>query len=242
MRECRFNEIVGDGDSDDYDLGEGPLDNLGMPPPTSRGGGVVLVPVVPDSAPNSHMSASNHSLGAAHRNRDGRATCFDIPSVSRTDASLRALDACVGTEEGGSIKAGSALDDEDDATAIQGLLRKARSPCNADFLPSSDVRSLFSPRVNPGEDVDRNKFTSSEDALLLLGVLKHGERRWDRIHDEFLPTRKMPNLSVRYCKIFSMMSTERWKRGGAVTRRGKSARPRGATVDGSGVENDEFWR
>lgn len=103
--------------------------------------------------------------------------------------------------ETATIKNNSVLDEKDDVAAIEKLLRFSGAPCNKEFLPTKDLRTLFSPPLEEGEKVDPRSFTRCEDALILRGVSVYGERSWDSISSEFLPTRKMEMLNRRYAKL-----------------------------------------
>ena len=107
------------------------------------------------------------------------------------------------------IKPKSALDCEDDKEAIEKLLALAGVSCNEAFLPTKETRTLFNPEFGPNEAIDVRRFTISEDRLLMAGIEKFGEKRFDLIATEYLPTRKMEMLNRRYCKLTVMACNDR---------------------------------
>jgi len=166
------------------------------------------------------LSSSNLSTNASTnfgRNKDGRTTVFESPSIVRTKQILRLLDSSVDASTA-SIKKDSVLDEVSDIVAIEGLLNRSNAPCNRDILPETDKGVLFNPPVPKGEKVDPMKFTKAEDSLLLQGVLKYGEKNLDIVCGEFLPTRKMEMLNRRYSKLFVMACERRMKEGGPFRR------------------------
>ena len=104
--------------------------------------------------------------------------------------------------------------------------------CNEGFLPTKDTRSLFNPEIRRDENVDPMRFTKSEDRLLMAGISKYGEKRWDLISSEYLPSKKMEMINRRYCKLTVMACKDRVDAGGALRRMQKNPpRPESDTPD-----------
>ncbi|GMH79588.1 hypothetical protein TrST_g4580 [Triparma strigata] len=180
---------------------------------------------------NSLNTSSNLSTSAPSRNTDGRTTSFESPAISLTRKTLKLLDWSVDANEA-RIKPNSALDCADDREAIEKLLAMAGVGCNEGFLPTKDTRSLFNPEIRRDENVDPMRFTKSEDRLLMAGISKYGEKRWDLISSEYLPNKKMEMINRRYCKLTVMACKDRVDAGGALRRMQKNPpRPESDTPD-----------
>ncbi|GMH63995.1 hypothetical protein TL16_g03858 [Triparma laevis f. inornata] len=219
LTRSRFRGILGEEDTT-YER------NPNTPPPSN---------LTNTNNSNSLNTSSNMSSTAPSRNTDGRTTAFESPAISLTRRTLKLLDMSVDATEA-RIKPKSALDCEDDKEAIEKLLALAGVSCNEAFLPTKETRTLFNPEFGPNEAIDVRRFTISEDRLLMAGIEKFGEKRFDLIATEYLPTRKMEMLNRRYCKLTVMACNDRIAAGGNLRRMRKNPpRPE------SDMPDDVYW-
>lgn len=148
--------------------------------------------------------------GVTNHRREFR-TVFDVRGLSRLDDAFRVMDesvACKNNASSASSLAENILDPKEHGRACELLLLYSDADIHFNLIPGKiDKSQLFTDPEAVSSDMKKiqNRFTASEDNLVLRGVNVFGEKEWSAISQRFLPDRPLNAISRRYAKLCVLM-------------------------------------